>query len=383
MSAPRSPRRWGPASCASACWRHASSQLRLSLLGAISSLALMPSATAADLSARVVPAPIVAVAPVFTWTGFYAGLNAGWGVSNGHRQLVPSNTVFVRGVPGGALLPIEAEGAEIGEDIEGSRTGGDRDGFVGGGQIGYNYQFTPGSGFVVGVEADLQYARLRPNRRDAFSGFAPLGFGAGPFGNAFTVEETEDAAPGFGVGEGQPGAPGNVILFHNGFANRDRRHDSFGTVRGRIGYAFDRVLFYGTGGLAYGLDNRSSGVISLGSSAIPPGFFVSEEAAAAGATVSPSFVGLSNRNRSNLGYAVGGGIEYALAANVSLKLEALYVNFDRDKDRDVGCCLGPQVVGVTNTGAPVLSDNLAFARRRNEDDFTVLRAGLNVRFPTF
>ena len=154
-------------------------------------------------------------------------------------------------------------------------------------------------------------------------------------------------------------------------------------MRGRIGYAFDRVLFYGTGGLAYGLDNRSSGVISLGSSAIPPGFFVSEEAAAAGATVSPSFVGLSNRNRSNLGYAVGGGIEYALAANVSLKLEALYVNFDRDRDRDVGCCLGPQVVGVTNTGAPVLSDTLAFARRRNEDDFTVLRAGLNVRFPTF
>ena len=99
--------------------------------------------------------------------------------------------------------------------------------------------------------------------------------------------------------------------------------------------------------------------------------------------MSPSFVGLSNRNRSNLGYAVGGGIEYALAANVSLKLEALYVNFDREKDRDVGCCLGPQVVGVTNTGAPVLSDTLAFTRRRHEDDFTVLRAGLNVRFPTF
>src|SRR3954451_20674703 len=139
MSAPRSPRRWGPALCAYASWPHASSQLRLSLLGAISSLALMTSATAADLSARVVPAPVVAVAPVFTWTGFYAGLNAGWGVTNGHRQFVPSNTLFVRGLPGGALLPIEAEAAEVGEDVEGSRTGGDRDGFVGGGQIGYNY----------------------------------------------------------------------------------------------------------------------------------------------------------------------------------------------------------------------------------------------------
>jgi len=35
-------------------------------------------------------------------------------------------------------------------------------------------------------------------------------------------------------------------------------------------------------------------------------------------------------------------------------------------------------VGVTNTGAPVLSDNLAFARRRHEGDFTVLRAGANL-----
>src|SRR4051794_3405524 len=284
MSAPHSLRRWGPASCAYTSWQHASSQLRFSLLAAISGLAIMSGASAADLSARVVPAPVVAVAPVFTWTGFYAGLNAGWGVSNSHRQFLPSNTLFIRDVPGGALLPIEAEGAEVGGDEQGrSRTGGDRDGFVGGGQIGYNYQFTPGSGFVVGVEADLQYARLRPNRRDAFSSFVPLGFGVGPFGNAFTVEETEDAAPGFGIEAVQPGATGNVILFHNGFADRDRRHDSFGSVRGRIGYAFDRVLFYGTGGLAYGLDNRKAGVVPLGASpnAVPANFFVSEEAAAA------------------------------------------------------------------------------------------------------
>ena len=95
-------------------------------------------------------------------------------------------------------MPLESEAAEAGfEEGESAilRTGGDRDGFVGGGQVGYNYQLTPGAGFVVGVEADLQYARLRPNRRDAFSGFAPLGFGAGPFGNAFTIEESEDAVP--------------------------------------------------------------------------------------------------------------------------------------------------------------------------------------------
>src|SRR4051794_15498802 len=160
MSAPRALRRRRPVPCAGTPRQHGSSKFRFGLLGAVGALTLVSSASAADLSARVVPAPIVAVAPVFTWTGFYAGLNAGWGVSNGHRQFVPSNTVFVRGVPGGALVPIEAEGAEIGEDVEGSRTGGGRRGFVGGGQIGYNYQSPPGSGFGVGVEADLQYARL-------------------------------------------------------------------------------------------------------------------------------------------------------------------------------------------------------------------------------
>src|SRR4051794_34635744 len=345
MSAPRALRRRRPVPCAGTPRQHGSSKFRFGLLGAVGALTLVSSASAADLSARVVPAPIVAVAPVFTWTGFYAGLNAGWGVSNSHRQFQPSDTLFVRGLPAGALLPIAIEGAEAGGEESGRpRVGGDRDRFVSGGQIGYNYQFTPGSGFVVGVEADLQYARLRPNRRDAVSSFAPLGFGGGPFGNAFTVEETEDTGPGFGATEVQPGAPGNAILFNTGFVSRDRRHDSFGTVRGRIGYAFDRVLFYATGGLAYGLDNRSSGAIPLGAgpTAIPSTFFASDEAAAAGATVRPSFVGFSDRNRtSSLGYTLGGGIEYALASNVSLKLEALYVNFDRDKDRDVGCCLGP------------------------------------------
>ena len=48
--------------------------------------------------------------------------------------------------------------------------------FAGGGQIGYNFQFTPGSGFVIGLEADIQYADF--NRRDDDDNF----FGFGGFG---------------------------------------------------------------------------------------------------------------------------------------------------------------------------------------------------------
>src|SRR4051794_7043827 len=112
MSAPRSLCRRRPVPCAGTPRQHGSSKFRFGLLGAVGTLTLVSSGSAADLSARVVPAPIVAVAPVFTWTGCYAGLNAGWGVSNSHRQFQPSDTLFVRGLPAGALLPIDIEGAE-------------------------------------------------------------------------------------------------------------------------------------------------------------------------------------------------------------------------------------------------------------------------------
>ena len=41
-------------------------------------------------------------------------------------------------------------------DIVFRGNGGDAEGFAGGAQMGYNWQFTPGNGFVVGVEADIQ-----------------------------------------------------------------------------------------------------------------------------------------------------------------------------------------------------------------------------------
>ena len=71
--------------------------------------------------------------PLFTWTGFYVGVNAGYGWNTND-----SNSFFdpVFGVVSG---------------------GGSDGGFVGGGQIGYNYQFGQ---FVIGLETDIQYADL-------------------------------------------------------------------------------------------------------------------------------------------------------------------------------------------------------------------------------
>ena len=152
------------------------------LLSSVALLGLTATAMAADLpSRRAAPAPIIAAVPVFTWTGFYLGVNAGYGWHTGDVNVT---------LPSGAILQSENEG-----------------GFVGGGQVGYNYQI---GSFVVGVEADIQYADIG----DDFD-FGLLGVPA--------------------------------------FARVDNDSNNyFGTVRARAGVAFDRALVYVTGGFAYG-----------------------------------------------------------------------------------------------------------------------------------
>ena len=102
----------------------------LGLLAATAALAIAAStAHAADLPGRYSPAPAYNALPVFTWTGFYAGLNAGYGWNVGDSRYY--DPAFRNG----------------------KRSGG----FVGGAQAGYNYQFGM---FVGGLETDLQYAAV-------------------------------------------------------------------------------------------------------------------------------------------------------------------------------------------------------------------------------
>ncbi|WP_132255420.1 outer membrane protein [Methylobacterium segetis] len=285
--------------------------------------ALTAAASAADLPRRAAP-PIFTPVPVFTWTGFYAGFNAGYAFDAGNTNLngftqTANNPVTLTG-PGGAAVPA----AILPLNATLAYRNAERDGFTGGGQIGYNYQFTPGAGVVVGIEADAQYLDFGARRNNAFTT------------NAAVIN------PNF--------VPVNGVL---------STLDFFGTVRGRIGYAFDRVLFYGTGGFAY----------------------------ASGDSRLNQFANVARGSDFLTGWAAGGGVEYALPTDsflnffrssaVTLKVEGLYVNLDRGR----GTVL-PVVGGLQTAGGLVPVYN-QFGTVRRDTEFAVVRAGLNYKFGTY
>ncbi|WP_114186610.1 outer membrane protein, partial [Microvirga aerophila] len=142
------------------------------LLASVALFGFAGAAAAADLPVRAAPpAPMIAAVPVFTWTGFYVGVNAGYGWQNNDNN----SSIFV---PAGTFVTAPAASGTITfADDEG-------EGFVGGGQIGYNYQM---GSFVFGVEADLQWADLGGSGGTAF---VPAGFPASfvPAGTAGGID---------------------------------------------------------------------------------------------------------------------------------------------------------------------------------------------------
>ena len=344
------------------------------LLSSVALLGFTAGALAADLPRRAAPPAYYAPVPVFTWTGFYVGVNAGYGWSsddnnNGCFGCFGGGVVTVDTTPGGATVaPVALPAGAFG--FAGTNGGGNRDGFVGGAQVGFNYQFTPGSGFVVGVEADIQWLGGDNDRNNGF--FGTNLFNHPPVAPFLT--------PGAGI-VGVPATGSNVALFNNGgFGNnRNNQSDWFATARLRVGYAFDRVLVYATGGLAFtdnGNNNNGFFGITNGSQ-LPAAFYVSPAAAAFGSTVGTGgFFGKNNNN--DVGWVLGAGVEYAFTNNLTVKLEGLWVSMDNNNNNNFGFANG--IVGVSNTGAPIRSNAFFGGNNNNDNEFFVARIGVNWKF---
>ena len=162
----------------------------------------------------------------------------------------------------------------------------------------------------------------------------------------------------------------NIFLFGNG-NNRASSSDWWGTARVRVGYAFDRTLIYATGGFAFTDDNKKEDVIL----AAPIGGFFTHRGLLAAGFAAPA---IADRNNSNsVGWALGAGVEYAFTNNLTAKLEALWVNLDRDN----GGAFANDIVGVSNNGAPIRRG--AVSGGDDSGEFFVARVGLNYKFGTY
>src|SRR5690242_6484653 len=111
---------------------------------AVAAIALLGTpAFAADMPMKA--PPMAPAAPVFNWTGWYVGVNAG--ASMGKAKTDFNGAPFTTGVVGGLGETFPAFG--FSDTTYPS-------GFIGGGEIGYNWQISPI--WVVGLEADFQGA---------------------------------------------------------------------------------------------------------------------------------------------------------------------------------------------------------------------------------
>lgn len=161
-------------------------------------LALGAAMTASPALAGDKPGNAYAMAG-YNWTGFYLGLNAGYGWS---RQTAQNGELF-----SGAPFPITAGFPDT--------FSGTASGFIGGGQIGYNHQINR---IVLGLEANLDYSGIKGG--PTFSGVLNLG---------------------------GPPVPVNTTV------DLQQKLHWLATFRGRLGYTpYDALLVYATGGLAAG-----------------------------------------------------------------------------------------------------------------------------------
>jgi outer membrane immunogenic protein len=206
-------------------------------MGAVAYAADLPSRRAPPI--YVPPAPSL---PIFSWTGFYVGGQAGYDF--GRERSMASAT---------------ASGIGLASNVQ------RENGVIGGAHAGYNFssQAVPyigsafGTGVVFGVEGDVDGSGARST---------------------------------YGLG---------------GIATTTRNNIE-GSIRGRAGVAVDRLLFYATGGAAFvELQNTYANTVVGGTDSL---------------------------SRSRVGYTLGGGVEYAVTDDWSVRGEYRYTDFGHYSD---------------------------------------------------
>jgi outer membrane immunogenic protein len=256
---------------------------RMVLIAAAATLA-GSSAFAADLAFKA-PTPVY-----YNWSGCYVGANGG-GAWNSMNFTVGNNDPTFFG-------PIFASGATPGSYSESAHGG------IAGAQAGCNWQPTA-TAYVIGLEADADWANLK---------------------NTKTINT-------------------NVAAFGTSSGTASDSMQSIATIRGRIGYAFDRLLVYATGGLALGNTNYN---YSYSTTALGGQTFVNTYSA------------------TRVGGTAGAGVEYAFTSVITAKVEGLWYDLK-----------GSQFQAGGST--PATPSNDVHIVTAGTDSGWMVRAGLNFK----
>jgi len=218
-------------------------------------------ALAADMPLKAPPP--TPVAP-YSWTGFYVGVSGGYGWSNAGIDLAPA-PVQTSGVAGVVATSAAATPGVLNTHPHG---------FLGGGQMGYNYQ---ADRWLWGVEADASYADFKGSNIESGTALFP------------------------------PASLANIT------AVGEQRLNFFGTLRGRAGFLpTNSLLVYATGGLAYGHAESSTNTSDAGAPILT--------APASGSA-----------SRMLAGWTAGGGLEAALPVSSAWRFKIEYLYYDLGK----------------------------------------------------
>jgi outer membrane immunogenic protein len=264
----------------------------------IAGLGFSGAASAADMAVKARPLPPPPL--VYNWTGCYLGGYVGGATPNRSVSATdPQSTggTFAAGTFYNTPNATAANGGAFGYDLGSS--------VIGGGTLGCNWQ-GPGSPWVVGVEGEAGYMRLTGSVVDPYS----VAFGGD------TVAST-------------------------------RIGDWYGAITGRVGYAWDRVLVYGKGGVGFA-DVKASVIDACNTGACGGG--------------------LVNTSYSNTRafWVAGAGIEWAFNNSWSVKGEYLYLGIDGS----YSVC-GPGASGAAGS---------TFCSSQSTDGVHTAKLGLNYHF---
>jgi outer membrane immunogenic protein len=258
-------------------------KLMLSSVALTALLGSSLSSQAADLGQPVYKSAPPPVAPAFYWTGFYIGSHAGCGWVN-----TQAPTSFGRD-PAEPLVNDFAHSTERAE------------GCFGGGQIGFNYQFS--GNIVFGIEGDASFGKI----------------------SSFNTTSEDGGTEAVGW---------------------ESKLSSFGTVRGRLGYAINGGLpwFGGLGWMPYVTGGWAWARNKLSAQG-DAGTFTSD-------------------TQTLNGWTIGVGLEYAITPYLTWKAEYLFMEFDSKS------------YAITLDDEPGVLPGANFDRLK----VNVIKTGLNWRF---